>query len=289
MSIALRKNYTKNLDEVLANVAKTSVLNSDAAVAREGNQAHEILVPKMTMDGLADVGANGQLVAGDVSLEYETKAFNFKRGRIFQVSQIDNEETADVVMGSLAAEFVRTQVVPEQDAFTFAKIAGKSGISKVSEGATLSTGAAVLAAIATAVDGMDEDGVPAEQRYLFITPTLLGLVRDLDTTKSREVLDGFAGIVKVEPSRFYTAITQNDGTTSGQTAGGYAKASGAKDINFLIVYKPAIMKFDKTVCGDIITPAENQSGYGWLQKYMHYGIVEVYDNKVKGVYLHHKA
>jgi hypothetical protein len=289
MSIATRKNYTKNLDEVLANAAKTSVLNSDAAVAREGNQAHEILVPKMTMDGLADVGANGQLVAGDVSLEYETKAFNFKRGRIFQVSQIDNEETADVIMGSLAAEFVRTQVTPEQDAFTFAKIAGKSGISKVSEGATLSTGAAVLAAIATAVDGMDEDGVPAEERYLFITPTLLGLVRDLDTTKSREVLDGFAGIVKVQPSTFYTAITQNDGTTSGQTAGGYAKASGAKDINFMVIWKPAIMKFDKTVCGDIITPAENQTGYGWLQKYMHYGIVEVYDNKVKGVYLHHKA
>jgi hypothetical protein len=290
MTIALRKNYTTMLDEVLKNASLTSVLDSDASVVKEGNQIHEILVPKMTMDALADVDrGTGNLVDGSVSLEYETKAFNFLRGRRFVVSQVDNEETADIAFGKLASEFVRTQVVPEKDAFCFAKIAGTTGISKVAQGATLSTGADVVAALAAAMDGMDNDEVPAENRHLFITPALLGLVRDMDTTKSKEILASFASITKVPQSRFYTAIDQADGTSTGETGGGYSKASAGKDINFLIVYKPAIMKFDKQVASDIITPQENQHGYGWVQKYMNYGIVEVYDNKVKGIYLHHKA
>lgn len=290
MTIALRKNYTTMLDEVLKNASLSSVLDSDASVAKEGNQSHEILVPKMTMDALADIDrGTGNLVDGSVSLEYETKAFNFLRGRRFVVSQVDNEETADIAFGKLAAEFVRTQVVPEKDAFCFAKIAGTTGISKVAQGATLSTGADVVAALAAAMDGMDNDEVPAENRHLFITPALLGLVRDMDTTKSKEILASFASITKVPQSRFYTAIEQADGTSTGETGGGYSKASAGKDINFLIVYKPAVMKFDKQVASDIITPQENQHGYGWVQKYMNYGIVEVYDNKVKGIYLHHKA
>lgn len=290
MTIALRKNYTTMLDEVLKNASLSSVLDSDASVAKEGNQVHELLVPKMTMDALADVDrGTGNLVDGSVSLEYETKAFNFLRGRRFVVSQVDNEESADIAFGKLAAEFVRTQVVPEKDAFCFAKIAGTTGISKVAQGATLSTGADVVAALAAAMDGMDNDEVPAENRHLFITPALLGLVRDMDTTKSKEILASFASITKVPQSRFYTAINQADGTSTGETGGGYSKASAGKDINFLIVYKPAVMKFDKQVASDIITPQENQHGYGWVQKYMNYGIVEVYDNKVKGIYLHHKA
>ena len=290
MTIALRKNYTTMLDEVLKNASLSSVLDSDASVAKEGNQSHEILVPKMTMDALADIDrGTGNLVDGSVSLEYETKAFNFLRGRRFVVSQVDNEETADIAFGKLAAEFVRTQVVPEKDAFCFAKIAGTTGISKVAQGATLSTGADVVAALAAAMDGMDNDEVPAENRHLFITPALLGLVRDMDTTKSKEILASFASITKVPQSRFFTAIDQADGTSTGETGGGYSKASAGKDINFLIVYKPAVMKFDKQVASDIITPQENQHGYGWVQKYMNYGIVEVYDNKVKGIYLHHKA
>ena len=39
------------------------------------------------------------------------------------------------------------------------------------------------------------------------------MVKDLDTTKSREALDGFSSIVKVPQSRFYSAIDLLDGTT----------------------------------------------------------------------------
>ena len=207
-----------------------------------------------------------------------------------------NEETAEVAFGRLAGEFMRTKVAPEADAFTFATLAGTTGISKVSNGATLSTGADVMAALKVALDQMDEDEVPEEQRILFITPTLLSSIKALDTTKSRELLDGFAQIVKVPQSRFYTAIDLLDGTTSGEEAGGYRKhvSTGAsdaagKDINFMVIHKPAILKYNKHIASNIITPDENQNSDAWMQKYRKYGLVDAYENKVAGIYLHHKA
>lgn len=288
MSIALSKNYVANLDEVYSNASVTSILNASPEEVRMGANAKEILIPKLSMDGLGDYSRNSGYVKGDVSLTWETVKFDYDRGRMFEVDSMDNEETIEVAFGRLGGEFERTKVAPEADAYTFATLAGKSGISKVSAGATLSTGDAALAALVAAVSKMDEDEVPEEDRHLFITPTVLNMVKALETYKSREILEGFASINKVPQGRFYTAIDLLDGTTSTEEIGGYKKATAGKDINFMIVHKPAVIKFDKHTASDIITPAENQTSDGYLQKYRKYGICDVYENKVAGIYLHHK-
>lgn len=295
-TIALSKNYIPLLDEVYKKASLTSVLDSDTSTARQGANANEILIPKLDMDGLGDYSRNSGYTKGDVKLTWETVKFNYDRGRKFEVDTMDNEETAEIAFGRLAGEFMRVKVAPEADAFTFATLAGIDGISKVSNGATLSTGSDVMDALKVALDKMDEDEVPEEQRILFITPTLLSSIKALDTTKSRELLDGFAQIVKVPQSRFYTAIDLLDGTTSGEEAGGYRKhvSTGAsdaagKDINFMVIHKPAILKYNKHIASNIITPDENQNSDAWMQKYRKYGLVDAYENKVAGIYLHHKA
>lgn len=285
-SITLFKQQITNiLDEVYKAASLTSVLDGASELVQQGANANELIIPKMSMDGLGDYSKASGYVNGDVTLTNETVACNFDRGRMFTVDNMDNIETAGVAFGRLAGEFIRTKVVPELDAFRFACYAGASNISTTTA-ANLATGAAVIAAISAAVDGMDDDEVPQDQRYLFITPTLLGLVRDMDTTKSKAVLDQFAGVVKVPQSRFYTAIDQNDGTTSGEEAGGYAKASGAKNINFMIIHKPALIQFEKHVAPKIVTPEQNQSADAWKFGYRNVSIADVYDNKVKGIYLH---
>lgn len=289
MSIALFKKYiTGVLDEVYKNASLTAVLDGANELVQQGANANELVIPKMDMDGLGDYSKSSGYVNGDVSLVMETVACNFDRGRMFQVDSMDDIETAGVAFGRLAGEFIRTKVVPELDAFRFAAYAGTANI-KTTDAAALSSGAAVIAALAAASDGMDDDEVPATDRYLFITPTLLGLVRDLDTTKSKEVLAQFAGVFKVPQSRFYTAIDQLDGTTSGEEAGGYAKADGAKNINFMIIHKDAVIQFEKHVVPKIITPEQNQSADAWKFGYRNVSIADVYDNKVKGVYLHKAA
>lgn len=294
MSIALSKQYVPLLDEVYKKASVTQDLNANQALIKKGANAKEILVPKISMDGLGDYSRNSGYTKGDVSLTYETRTYNYDRGRKFEVDTMDNQETEEVAFGMLASEFIRTKVAPEADAFTFATIAGLTGISKVNSGATLSTGADVMAALKVALDQMDDDEVPEEGRLLYITPANLSAIKAMDTTKSREILEGFSKVIKVPQSRFYTAIDLYDGVTNTQGGtderiGGYAKASAGKDINFMVIHPSAILKSDKHVASDIITPEENQSADAWMQKYRKYGIVDGFDNKRAGIYLHHKA
>lgn len=296
-SITLVKQFVAMLDEVYKLASLTSDLDGAAELVRAGANANELIIPKLDMSGLGDYSRNSGYVDGDVTLTNETVQCNFDRGRMFTVDNMDNQETANIAFGRLAGEFIRTKVVPELDAFRFAKYAGITGISKVSAGATLSDGAAVIAALRAAITKMDEDEIPTEQRYLYITPTLHGLVQDMDTTKSREVLTRFAKVVDVPQSRFYTAIAQKSGkiisngdsSTTDETAGGYAKASGAKDINFMVIHKPAVIQFQKHVAPKFISPDQNQTADAWKYGYRNVGIADAYENKVAGIYLHHKA
>ena len=299
-SIELAKQFIPILDEVYKNASLTGDLDGAAELARQGANANELIIPMLDMQGLGDYSRNDGYVNGDVTLTNETVKCNFDRGRMFHVDTMDNLETAGIAFGRLAGEFIRTKVVPELDAFRFACYASKTGIGKVASGATLASGEAVLKAIRAANDKMDEDEVPQDGRYLYITPTLMGMIQDLDTTKSREVLQNFAKTVKVPQTRFYTKITQKSGkivvtgegesaTSTDETAGGFVKASDAKDINFMIIHKPAVIQFQKHVAPKIITPEQNQTADAYKFGYRNVGIADVYKNKLAGIYLHHKA
>ena len=288
-TIALAKRYVPILDEVYKKTSLTAILDSDPSMAKEGANTNEIMIPKISMQGLGDYSRNSGYVSGDVTLEWETVKFNFDRGRMFTVDSMDDEETVGLAFGRLSGEFIRTKVVPEVDAFRFATYAGTTGISKVAAGATLADGAEVIAALRAATNKMDEDEVDMENRILFITPTLKGMIEDIDTTKSKEVLARFSAIVQVPQTRFYTAIDQKDGSTFGEEAGGYVKAVAGKDINFMVIQKSAVIQFEKHVVPKIITPDQNQSGDAWKFGYRNYQLCDAYENKVSGIYLHHKA
>lgn len=284
--IAKFKKYTDLLDEVYKNAAKTAVLESDATLAKQGANANEIIIPKLDMDGLGNYDRNSGYVDGDVTMTNETVQFNYDRGRKFSVDAMDNEETAGLAFGKLAAEFIRTKVVPEQDAFRFAKYAELAGTK---ESGTLSAGTDVLAALQAATSAMDDAEVPTENRYLFITPALLIAAQNVDTNKSRDILGAFASITKVPTSRFYTAISLKDGKTSGEESGGYVKAIEGKDINFMIIEKSAILQFTKHNVNKAIPPEDNPDADAWIFNFREYGLADAYENKTAGIYLHHKA
>lgn len=287
-NITLAQKFVPILDEIYANASPTAKLDGNPDLVQQGANANELIIPMLSMQGLGDYDRNSGYVAGDVVLTNETVKCNFDRGRMFTVDTMDNQETANIAFGRLAGEFIRTKVVPELDAFRFACYAGKEGISKVAAGAALTSGEAVIAALRAATNKMDEDEVPFEDRHLFITPTLDGLIADLDTTKSKEVMARFASKTLVPQTRFYTAITQRSGKT-GEEAGGYVKADGAADINFMIIHKDALIQFPKHVAPKVVTPEQNQDADAYKYGYRQVGIADLYKNKLAGVYLHHKA
>lgn len=287
-NISLFKNYSALLDEVYQNAALTAVLESDATLAQQGANANEIVVPTLLMSGLGKYDRNSGYVSGEVTLSQKTVAFNYERGRMFSVDNMDDEETANVAFGKLAGEFIRTKVVPEVDAVRFAKYASATGVSTAAN-ATYTTGDAVLAALVEAATKMDNDEVPLEDRHLFITPTLYNLAISVDTNKSTAILQSFASVNKVPQGRFYTAVELLDGTTAGAEQGGFKKATGAKEINFMVVHKGALLQITKHQAPKVITPDVNQDADAWKFGYRIYGLNDVYQNKVAGIYLSRKA
>lgn len=287
-NIVLAKNYTALLDEVYRAASVTADLISDASMMRAGANANEILYPQIEVSGLGDYSRNSGYTDGSVNVVWKTATFNYDRGTRISVDTMDDQETFNIAFGMAGATLQREKVAPEADAFTFATLAGVEGIS-VADAVTYADAAEFLAALIAAKNTMDEDEVPEENRYLYATPTLLNSVMALDTTKSREILSCFAVKKAVPQSRFYTAIDLLDGKTSGEELGHYKKADNGKEINFMIIHKPAIIKFDKHTASNIIAPENNPTADAYIAKYRKYGLVDVYKNKVAGIYLSHKA
>lgn len=287
-TIALAKNYTSILDEVYCNASVTADLTSDNTMVRAGANANEIIYPQISVTGLGDYSRNSGYTDGSVNLEWITAKFNYDRGTKISVDVMDNEESRDIAFTMAGSELMRTKVAPEADAFVFATLAGTAGISKATP-ATYADATEFLNALIIAKNKMDEDEVPEEGRILYATPTLMNGVMALDTTKSREILNSFTVKKKVPQSRFYTAIDLLDGKSPSEEAGHYKKATEGKDINFMIVHKPAVIKFDKHTVSDIIPASANPSADADIAKYRKYGIVDVFKNKVAGIYLSHKA
>ena len=286
-SIALVKKYVDQLDTVYRQASLTNELESNPAIVRTGTNANEIVIPKIDMDGLADYSRTDGYVNGDDNLSWETVRFDYDRGRAFSVDAMDNEETIGISFGMLSAEFIRNKVVPEMDAYRFAKYSGTSGITVKSE--ALSDGSSVCNAITVANNVLDESEVNAENRYLFITPSLYNTVIALDTDKSKAMLSEFAKVIKVPQTRFYTAIDLLDGKSENEKIGGYKKATAGKDINFMIVQKSAVIQFTKHIVNKIITPEANQTSDAWKFFYRAYGLTSVYENKAKGIYCSHST
>ena len=111
-SISLFKKYVDKLDEVYKQASLTADLDADSTLVQAGANANEIIIPKMTMDGLGKYDRNSGYAQGDVTLTNETVQFNYERGRKFGVDRQDNAETAGVAFGRLASEFTRTKAVP---------------------------------------------------------------------------------------------------------------------------------------------------------------------------------
>jgi len=289
-SFKLAEKYLAMLDEVYKVSSRTSILDATNIEIVNGNT---VKVFTTSMDGLGNYSRNKGYTKGDVTGMWETLTLTKDRGRSFMVDRMDNEETIGMAFGQLAGEFVRTKVTPEIDAYTFAMLSGANDINTATP-ADITIGTSdVPGFIDEAERAMNEAEVPTEGRILFISETAYAGLR---AKINRTVMNGDGGInngvetydgmriIRVPQTRFYTAITLKDGETAGQTDGGYTN-SGYK-INFLIAHPSALTKVVKHVLPRIFTPDVNQDADAWKFDYRVYHDTFVYENKVKGIYLH---
>lgn len=293
-SIALAQKYLPILDEVYKRESITSILDAANNQVQFIN-ANTVKLFKTSLQGLGDYARNSGFVKGDVTATWETHTLSKDRGRSFSVDAMDDEETINMAFGTLAGEFLRTKVVPEIDAYRFAKYASTTGISKATA-ADITVGTTdVPALIDAAEEKMNDDEVPVEGRILFISEKAYSglkakisrqLANENGVNRLVETYDGMP-VIRVPKARFNTAITLYDGSTSGQEAGGYIiPASTSYAINFMIIHPSAVLQVAKHVKPRIFAPDVNQEADAWKFDYRIYHDTFVEDNKVAGIYLH---
>lgn len=289
-SIALAEKFLPILDEIYKRESLTARLDAKTKPVEFGG-VNEIKIFKTSVVGLGDYSRATGYPAGDVTASWETIQLTQERGRAFAIDRMDDEETLGMAFGKLAGEFIRTQVVPEVDAYRFSKWASTANVSTTAA-AALANAAATLAAIDVASGVLDDDEVPQEGRLLFIAQPqyrqlAAAVTRSLEnqSTYDRRLrqLDEMT-IIPVPQGRFYTAITTNAGALSNQ--GGYTKGAAATNLNFILMHPTAVEQATKLANLKIFSPEENQLTDSWLFQYRLYHDAWVYDNKVDGVYIH---
>lgn len=285
-SIEYAKKFVPVIDRIYKLGSYTSGLDSKTELDFTG--VNEVKILKITTTGLGDYSRTNGYPKGDITVSWETIKLEEERGKELSIDRMDNEETLGMAFGEVTSQFIKNYVNPELDAYRFAKYASTPGVL-TTDGAAL-TKDTIIPALDAAILEMDNKEVPAENRVLYMSTNLRPIFaqavnRSYGSDKAiSNVVDSYNGIpiIYVVPTRFYTGITLN----SGETAFGYAKDEAAKDINFMLVYKPAVMQAVKFAMPKVFTPDENQEKDMWKFQLRIYHDAYIYENKAAGVYVH---
>lgn len=129
-SIAYAQRFVPIIDAIYKSASVTAGM--DAATKPDFSGVNEVKVLKVSTTGLGDYSRANGYPKGDVTAAWETLKLTEERGKEITVDRMDDEETLGMVFGMVTGEFMRLHVVPELDAYRFAKYASASGISSAS-------------------------------------------------------------------------------------------------------------------------------------------------------------
>lgn len=298
-SITTAVKYTQQLDRILQLGPLTNDLNINQDLVGELTGAGQVKIAKLSMDGLADHTRNGGFNKGDITLSWETVSLSYDRDREFNIDAMDDEESLSIVTASAMGEFARTKVVPEVDAVRFAKLSAKATEDGTASATTYTAAADAYNAVLLGEEFVQDYGSALQDCVFYCAPYVKTLLRKAcadnfqlrpgEGPNSNFMTFDEMKLVTVPKTRFYTAIKLLDGTSAGETAGGYQKASVGVDINFMIVNPEAAEAIVKHNPLRYFAPEVNQSDDAHKWQYRLYHDLFVYDNKVKGIYLSAKA
>ena len=284
-SLEFAKKFLPVLDDIYKNLSVTQGMDAGKKVDFTGT--NEVNVLKTSTTGLGDYSRTNGYPKGDITANWETLKLTEERGKELSIDRMDNEEMANV-FGIITGQFMRDWVVPEVDAFRFAKYASASGITKATP--AILTKDTIIAEIDEANRQLNADEVPIAGRILYINSDLQPILNNAfarswgSQSSVSTMLTNYNGIpIKyVPPTRFYSEIMLNDGSE----AWGYKKSEHGKNINFMLIYPEAILQVVKLTLPKVFTPDENQDKDMWKFQFRIYHDAFVYENKAKDIYLH---
>ena len=280
------------LDEQIVQESKTGWMDDNAGQVIY-NGGDTVKVPKMTMTGLGDYSKTAGYPEGSVNLSYETFTMTQDRAAQFLLDKRDVDETNFVATAErVMAEFQRTQVIPEIDAYRISKIATYC-IGTQSKHGTVEYGytpasSTIVGKLADAVEiGGYDSVILATPDVVKALEVAIGANNISSATFAQggfdQTVPSFNGrpIIKVDANIMVTAITTAN--LSSGLGGGWSKAVSAMDIYFIVVPRNVPIAVDKLDEPKIFAPEQVQEYSGWLIDYRRYHDLWVMDNKVPAI------
>lgn len=296
--------FQNELDKAAVQEMLTGWMDSNSGKVKYTG-GKEVKIPQLSVDGLGDYnrGSAGGYAGGDVKFEYKTYEMTQDRGRKFTIDAMDVDETGFLVTaGNIMGEFQRTKVIPEIDAYRLSKLAAKAigiaGDTNVAYGYAV-TAETILGKIKAGIKVIRENGYNGQlvihANYDVVNALEMALSNKISSVTFAQggintqvpAVDN-CPIIPTPSNRLYSAITLYDGTTSGQTVGGYVKGVSALDVNFIIVPRDVPIAVTKQDVMRIFDPNTNQQANAWSMDYRRYHDIWVLDNKLNSIYVNIK-
>ncbi len=284
-SIEYAQKFASELDKAYVQKAVTGFL-ADNVLKAKFVGAKTVLIPNIDFVGLVDYDRDNGFNRAAVTVANEPFTMAMDRARSIQIDREDMDENGIAnLAGQVMGEYVRTQVVPESDAYILSKLASvAAGKINAEKEPTLSAvrgsdehtvaweDAAPYAVFNQLVSNVQDVAGFDEELVCFVDPTAYSAFKSSPEIARRIVVSDFkkgevnlkvdkidgVTLIPVSSARMKTAfefVTTDDTHTSGgfkpDTAG------GAQNIRMLVLPKKVASLVKKTEKIRIFTPEQN--------------------------------
>ena len=287
MAINYAQKYQTELDQVMKQSMLTAALETPNVQWMGAKTFH---VPSVAVSGYQNHSRNGGFNRGTVDVTHEPYTLSFDRDVEFFVDQMDVDESNQAASAAnITREFLTAHAAPEVDAYRFSKLATKAIAEGNSTGEDLAS---------TDVIKRLKADLKAVRKYgtanitVYVSSDVMDLIEQWKEGKGAISIDNPGTVVE-------TRVTTIDGVrlievfdvdrfhTSFDFTDGFVSATGSYSLNWVIVYRGAVVAKTKLNSIYLFEPGNHTEGDGYLYQNRMYHDLFVMKNKADGVIVSH--
>ena len=296
-SLETAKRYTDELDKAIVQKAVTGFFADNVFKAKFAG-AKTVIMPDISFVGLADYNRDSGFSLAGTTIGNTSYTLTKDRARKLQIDREDMDETGVAnLAGQVLGEYVRTQVVPEMDAYVLSKLA-----KVASDKSHKTTYAAAKAAsqLATAINNVQSRVGYDEELVAFCDPTFYAQLMNSTEFSRNIVVSDFAkgglntrvkffngvALIPVTEDRMreeYDFKAGTAATSSAAATGGFATKANTGYTRALVIPKKGASLVKKTETLRIFTPEQNIDADAYAFNYRLYYDVFVKKSKLDGI------
>ena len=259
--------------------------------------AQTIKLPRLTVSGYKDhsratVGFN----TGTVENAWDPKKLTFDRDIEFAIDPMDIDETnLTLAIANIQNVFEDEQAIPERDAYAVSKLYSEyTTRAGQTADTTVLTAATLLEKFDDDMAAMDDAGVPEEGRILYCTAQQMKLIKEADGIDRSVIISAPTGTVnrKVHSLDDVELVTVPYGRlmTAYDFTEGFQPATGAKQINHILVHPSAVVARQKYSYIKVFTPgADSRTADMYIYQNRRYMDLFLLASKADGVRMNVEA